>query len=197
MAQLPQAYNVEGNNESLEDFSAIPAGDYTAMIKSSIYKQTKAKTGHYLELMWVVVGGPLRGKVLFDRLNLDNPNPVAVQIASKTLNSICKAAGVIGAQDSEELHGKPCTLTVSVKAATAAQPESNEIKAYSGSTYSDDGSVAPANPTDFAVTSQVQTNAMPTEQPPPVTQVPLVNQAAAPVTHPAAQPAGRAKLPWE
>jgi hypothetical protein len=131
MARLPIAANTEGNNETLDDFSPVPAGDYIAQIVKSEYKETKAKNGHYLSIQWKIIAGEKKGRILWDNLNLDNPNEVAVNIAHKALNSICKACGKVGVQDSEELHGIPVKLSVTYKEATPTQPAGNDIRGYS------------------------------------------------------------------
>ena len=130
MARLPLRANTEDNKEGLEDFSAIDAGSAPAFIKSSQYKQTKAKNGYYLMLVWKIAEGPHKGRQLFDNLNLDNPNPIAVEIANKSLNSICQAMGKVGVEDSEELHGIPIMITWKVSPATPQNPPSNSITAY-------------------------------------------------------------------
>lgn len=130
MAKLPIKANTAENNEGLGDFTAIPAGKYPVVMYKSDYKETKAKTGHYLQCQLKVISGKHKGKVLFENLNLDNPNPVAVDIANKALNSICKACGKVGVQDSEELHNIPFYVTLSVVPATATQPSSNKVQAY-------------------------------------------------------------------
>ncbi len=130
MAQLPKTANTKGNSEGREDYTPIPAGKLLVQIVKSEYKQNKNKNGSYLQLNWEVLNGKYKGRILYDRLNLENPNPIAVEIANKTLNSICKACNKIGVKDSEELHAIPIEITVSVKPATATNPASNEIKAY-------------------------------------------------------------------
>ncbi len=137
MAKLPMAANTGDNKEKLDDYSPIPAGDVIAQITKSGYKETKAKTGHYLQLIWNIVNGPHRGRMLYDNLNLKNPNPIAEEIANKALNSICDACEKVGVQDSEELHGIPCKLTLAVKEKTSNQPASNEIKGYKKATAED------------------------------------------------------------
>ena len=131
MARLPQPANTEGNNEGLDNFIPLPAGDYIAQITQSQYKETKAKDGIYLQLIWKVVSGEYKGRTIFDNLNLDNPNKVAVEIANKSLNSICQACDKVGVQDSEELHGIPCKLTLIIQKATTTQPAGNNIRGYS------------------------------------------------------------------
>jgi len=130
MARLPRVANTEGNTDSLDDNSPVPAGEYPAMIHDSDYIETKAKNGHYLKLSLKIIEGEYKGKFLWDILNLDNPNKDAVEIANKTINSISQACAVVGAEDSEELHNIPMIVTVIVKEATAMHPASNGIKNY-------------------------------------------------------------------
>ena len=169
MAKLPQLFNHEGNKEGLDDFSAMPKGDYLVTITKSEYKPTKANTGHYLQLMMKVAEWKFKGRVIFARLNLDNPNPVAVEISTKELNSICQACGKAAVEDSNELHGIPFYIAVTVKPATGSYPESNEIANYKSAsaaaslpaeTHSDPvkESENPAPPEDAASTKQVSTS---------------------------------------
>ncbi len=137
MPKLPDSFNTSTNKEGLDDYTALPAGDVIAKITKSSYKQTKKKDGHYLQLIWKVDHGAHKGRTIFDNLNLDNPNPIAVEIANKCLNSICQAAEKVGVEDSEELHDIPIKLTLKVDKATAQNPESNSITAYTKVTEGD------------------------------------------------------------
>lgn len=130
MPLLPQAANTADNNTAMDDRSPIPAGDYLMHIVKTEMKQTKAKTGHYLSCQFKVLEGDCKGRVVFTNLNLDNPNPVAVEIANKELNSICQACGLEGVEDSDELLNIPMKVTVKVTPGDAQWPPSNETSAY-------------------------------------------------------------------
>lgn len=149
MARLIKPANTNGNQEVLNDFTPVPPNDYKVIITKSEFKKTKAGTGHYLSLQMKIVEGDFKGRVLFENLNLDNPNPTAVEIANKTLNTICKVCNKVGVQDSEELHGIPMIATVAVSEATKTRPASNDIKFYAPI----DGAVNEASP--GTVTDQV------------------------------------------
>ena len=129
MAQLDQSYNSEENNES-SGFSVIPEGNYHVMIDKSEWKDTKAGTGKYINFQMKVVDGEYAGRVLFDILNLINPNPVAVDIARKTLNSMCQACGLTNVEDTDELHGIVFEVKVKVEEGTGDNPDRNKIAAY-------------------------------------------------------------------
>ena len=74
-----------------DQFEPVPAGKYLAAIVESEMKPTKSGNGHFLELTFEVGEGPYKGRKLWARLNLDNPNPQAVQIARGELSAICRA----------------------------------------------------------------------------------------------------------
>lgn len=110
----------------------VPAGWYNVVMVGSERKPTKAGDGAYLECTFKVIDGPYAERQLWERLNLWNGNPVAVEIAYGELSAIAHAVGVLQVQDSQQLHGLPLKAKVKYK---AADPEggydaSNEIGAY-------------------------------------------------------------------
>lgn len=112
------------------NFDVLPAGNYTAMIDLSELRPTKDGRGQYLYLELLIVEGQYEGRRLFDRLNLENPSEKAVEIAKRTLSSICRAVGVMTPKDSSELHDRPLMVRVVVKPASDQYAASNEIKGY-------------------------------------------------------------------
>jgi len=141
MARLPSAFNAS-ESEKLGDFTPIDAGVYPAQIVKSEMKPTQSGDGAYLQLEFEVLEGQFVGRKLWARLNLTNKNPVTVEIAQKTLATICECLEVEILEDSEQLHGKPMLINVIVKPAQAQYAAQNDIKGYSK--Y--DGA-APVNPT--------------------------------------------------
>ena len=111
-------------------FEPIPAGWYTAMITDSEFKSTKSGNGEYLQLRLDVIEGEYENRVLFDRLNLNNPNQTAVEIAQRQLSAICRAVGVMTPQDSHDLHDRPLRVKVKIRPAGNGYEASNEVAAY-------------------------------------------------------------------
>lgn len=111
-------------------FEAIPAGNYAAIITESAMKPTKRGDGEYLQLTLQIIDGEHSGRKLFDRLNLNNPNATAVDIAQRTLSAICHAVGVMQPQDSAELHDIPMQVKVGVEKNATDGTNSNVIKGY-------------------------------------------------------------------
>lgn len=118
-------------------FEAIPAGSYNAVITESAFKPTKSGSGNYLELTFEIIDGEFKNRKLWTRLNLENQNEKAVNIARADLSAICRAVNVMRVNDSAELHNLP--LVISVKCRRTPDGElTNEIKGYEprGGTYS-------------------------------------------------------------
>lgn len=111
-------------------FDPIPAGKYLAVITDSEMKPNKAGTGHYLQLAFQVIEGEFKGRFLWARLNLDNPNATAVQIARAELSAVCRAVGVLAPNDSADLHNLPLVIDVRCKKRPDTGEITNEIKGY-------------------------------------------------------------------
>jgi len=116
--------------EPTTDFDPIPAGKYLAVITESEVKPTKTGNGSYLQLTFEILDGPHKGRHLWVRLNLDNPNQTAVKIARAELSAICRAVGVMTPNDSVELHNLPLLITVRCKKRPDTGDITNEIKGY-------------------------------------------------------------------
>jgi hypothetical protein len=116
--------------EPSSDLDPIPAGKYLAVITESEMAPNKAGTGHYLKLTFQIIEGQFKNRLLWTRLNLDNPNATAVQIARGELSAICRAVGVLAPSDSVELHNLPLVIHVKCKKRTDTGEITNEIKGY-------------------------------------------------------------------
>jgi hypothetical protein len=113
-----------------EGFEPIPEGEYSCQIIRSEMRDTKAGTGQFLELRVQILDAPFTGRLVFERLNLINPNEIAVKIANRTLADICLACGKDSIEDSEELHGIEFIAKVVMTEARGDWPPGNEIKKY-------------------------------------------------------------------
>ena len=67
--------------ESDFGFAAIPAGKYRAVISNAEWKSAKGGAARYLELTFQILDGPHRNRLLWERLNLDNPSQRAVDFS--------------------------------------------------------------------------------------------------------------------
>jgi hypothetical protein len=151
-------------------FDVLPPGKYLAQIVSSEMRPTKDGMGQYLFLEIDILEGQYAGRKLFDRINLVNANHTAVEIALRTLSSLCRAVGKLQVKNSEQLHLLPFIADVRVLPPKGAYGESNAVRYLPRSG-------APQAPV-----------AAPPARPAPVTPLP------APVPAPAPAVTG---LPWQ
>ncbi len=116
--------------EPAGDFEPVPAGKYVAVVTESEMKPTKAGTGAYLQLTLQVIEGEFKNRLLWARLNLDNPSEQARKIAQGELSAICRAVGVLAPKDSVDLHNLPLVINVRCKKRADTGEITNEIKGY-------------------------------------------------------------------
>jgi hypothetical protein len=116
--------------EPIGSFEPLPADVYTVIITASEKKATKDGEGEYIQLTYSVVDGEYRGRKIFDRLNMINKNKTAVEIAQRTLATICRCVGVMRPRTTEELHDKPFMIKIAIQPAKGEYAASNVIREY-------------------------------------------------------------------
>lgn len=134
--------------EEVDNFDPIPAGVYTAQINSVQIKDTKAGTGKYLSVMLQITGPAYQGRVVFDNINTQNPNQVAVDIGMATLKKIAKAIGEETILDTDQMIG----AAVEIKVKIEDSPEygaKNVVKDYKPITGNAPAAPSSARPSNF------------------------------------------------
>lgn len=84
----------------------VPSGDYVVVCVSTEEKQNSKQNGHYIQNNYEIQGGEHAGSVLIDRINFDNPNETARNIAFSTLKQLGKAINLEVLDDTNQLIGK-------------------------------------------------------------------------------------------
>ena len=130
MGDLQQFFGGQGfDTASVEpqaDFETLPPGKYPVQVESAEVKETKAGTGHYIEVVLVILDGPAKNRKLWDRINIDNPSQDCVAIGQRCLAALSIAIGVQGQMgNSDQLLSGQCMAHVKVKNGQ------NEIRTYS------------------------------------------------------------------
>ncbi len=159
------AQTFDANSVEPSNFDVYPAGKYLSQIVSSEMRPTKDGRGQYLFLELDILEGQFAGRKLFDRLNLVNDNPDTVDIATRTLSSICRATGQMQVKDSEQLHLIPLIADVRVRPPKGQYGESNSIR------YLPRNAAAPATRAPGAYASAPAPATAPSPQPQPATPV--------------------------
>lgn len=113
MAQLNLDFDADDVPQS--DYGLIPDGSYVAMITESDIRETKRGDGRYISLTIEIVDEKCNGRRVWDTLNIENPNPKAVDIAKIRLSKYCLAVGVNTPKDTEDLHDKLFLVKIGTK----------------------------------------------------------------------------------
>lgn len=116
--------------EPSNGFEPIPAGKYLAVISEDEMKPTRNNNGQYLQLTIEIIEGDYQGRKIWARLNLENPNMQAVEIARKELSAICRAVNVLQLTDTTQLLNIPFVLKVGLKKNKETVEMENVIKGY-------------------------------------------------------------------
>lgn len=166
------------------DRTPVPAGNYRVVLKQSGIEVPKSGQGKMVQLQMSVVEGEQQGKVIFQNINYLSPNPTAQQIGQSKLSSLCHVCGVLQLQDTQQLHGIPFRVQVSV----SEDGKYNEVDAF----QRDDGQPivkGVAGPTAGAPAQAPSWAAPAPQQGQPPAPQPAPQQAQAPAPQPWQQPA--------
>ena len=110
-------------------FDPIPAGDYVAQIIESDIGTSK-KGYMMLNLTWVIMDGPYAERLVFDRVMLSGSD-ASIAFGKNKIKTIASATGHHNpnrVNDSEELHGRPCSIIVTIREWDGENR--NEVKNY-------------------------------------------------------------------
>jgi len=146
-------------------YEVLPPGKYLAQIVNSEMRPTRDGMGQYLYLEIDILEGQYAGRKLFDRLNLSNPNPSAVEIAQRTLSSICRAVGRLQVNNSEQLHLVPFVADVKVRPPRGEYGESNSIRYLPRSQGPSSPTPAPTHGPVTAPSTMPAANGLPWKRP--------------------------------
>lgn len=122
--------------EPMAERTLIPAGWYKIAFIEATEVANKAGTGSYLQLVAEILEGQQQGRKYYERLNLNNPNEMAVALAQRTLSGICRSINVRTPKHSSDLLNRPLMAKVVVKEPSAKEQAAgytsakNEIVEY-------------------------------------------------------------------
>lgn len=192
-------FNAQQYAPNAGGMDVLPSGIYDVQITASEVKQTKRGDGYMLVFTMSVISGSHVGRRIMARLNIQNPNAQAMEIAYGELSAISHVVGIMAWQDTQELHGRPFKVKVD-EVARSDDPTKmgNEIKGYydytgnpptprSAGAGPSAAPAAPVAPTAPAQPQQPAPAQFAQEQAP--AQAPAPAAAAAPAYAPAPTPA--------
>tara|TARA_B110000902_G_scaffold234155_1_gene278514 strand:+ start:11 stop:382 length:372 start_codon:yes stop_codon:yes gene_type:complete len=112
------------------NFEPIPAGWYEVSISSTQLKQTKTGTGEFIALHYNVLGPAYKGRVIFGKLNIRNPNPKTQDIGIQQLGELMRAIGLASVEDTDQLIGGHLEVKVHISEASGGCDFSNYVSGF-------------------------------------------------------------------
>ena len=195
MAQFQfNAASVEPDSGKLDP---VPAGWYEMMVKTSEMVETKDKQGKMLKVQAEIISGQYKGRKVYVNFNVENKSDQAVDIGLKQLSALCHAVGVLGMQDTAQLHAIPFKGKLKLIPAIGQYDAKNEFAAYrhinDATAGAPVGAVAPAAsaavtpppPPRPAIPASVHSPVPLVNNPPPQQFQPVQQAWAQPVQQPA------------
>lgn len=129
MAEIPWNDDSRDVTDRQDGFEAIPAGSYPVVVVAAAVRPTKAQTGQLVEMQLEVVNGGHKGRRLFARFNVRNPNKTAEVIGRSELKQCAEACGFTEVpRDTESFVNK--YLAVKVICRDYQGDTQNEVKSF-------------------------------------------------------------------
>ena len=107
------------------EYGPVPAGWYAASIQKVELRDTKSG-GQMMNIRYDIKGPTNAGRVIFGNINVDNPNPKAVEIGREQLAQLMRSIGVDRINDTDMLIGHDLEIKVDVRA-NPGYPEQNNV----------------------------------------------------------------------
>lgn len=130
MAILPSVFSAESNRGTGSSFEPMPAGWYEAEAVKSEIKDT-AKGGKMLSVQFQILEPEdFAKRRVFANYNIENANPMAVEIAYRDLAALCDACGIPEVEDTVDLHNIPIQIKLKIESGNSQYPDRNAIVGY-------------------------------------------------------------------
>ena len=116
-------------NQYQNTYEPLPAGDYLVMITESSIDTLDDGVQKVKVTMEVMQPEQYYSRKAFASYTLESPNPRHVEVGRKILANLCRAIGVMAPRETEELHGIPFCVRLTVEQWDDGSLH-NEAKAY-------------------------------------------------------------------
>lgn len=123
------SFNVDDAPPPDDKFAPIPLGWYAAEVVGAEKKCTKAGDGAYFNLQWRILGPSHAGRIIFELVMVEHPNPQVVDIGKRSLASMLTAMGRRQMESTDDLHGQPCEIKVGLES-SPGYDDKNVVKGH-------------------------------------------------------------------
>lgn len=133
MVELQGNFNAN-EHEPRRSMDPVPPGWYQMQIvESEVGRSKNNPQAQYVKLTleFLEAAHPdLKGRKVFETLNLWNPDEKARAIATATLSSISRATGVLVFSNTDALHHKPMAVKLKIDGGDGKYDPSNRVRDY-------------------------------------------------------------------
>jgi hypothetical protein len=130
-----------GSVDGTFGYSALPAGNYSAVLESTETKQSKAGDSHYIQFTWVISDGHFAGRKLWDIVMRKHDNPTVIQIGNRKLKGLVDQFGP--ATDTSEWHDRELVLKVTQRTDKSSGEIQNQIVGYDSNVVAEPVKIEP------------------------------------------------------
>jgi hypothetical protein len=131
MSELDDQMNFNANDtEIIPDFEILPEDTYLVTVDSLEKRTTRAGDGKYIAVSFDIVTGPLAGRKVFERYNIENQNPKTVAWAKSSFAKFLIAAGKPMIKTLGEVQGQTLYLKVGITEKKGTNEKQNVIRRY-------------------------------------------------------------------
>lgn len=117
------------NPQDVPDASLLPEGQYTVMLKGVELNHTKAGDGRYLRMAWEVHSpAGFKGAMVWENLNVDNPNSLAQDIGRREYKRTVAALGDPACSNPETLRGRFMMAELGIRKGRDGYDDENTVK---------------------------------------------------------------------
>ena len=146
MAYLGEEFDASTLPTGGGDYAPLPDGWYQAEIESAELKDTRAGTGKYINVRYRIQGPTHENRVVFDIMNINNPNPKAEEIGRQSMGDLMRAIGRNRISDTDQMIGGQCEIKLKTQPAKDGYDARNKVAGWKAS-----GAAMPkATPSDGA-----------------------------------------------
>ncbi len=106
---------------------ALPAGWYSSAITAGEIKPNDGGTGRRAALTWTVLEGPMKGRKIFDGIQIVHSNPDTQRIGQELFSAICHAVGVYQVPDLSLFFNKPHQVKIDIEPERFVDADNNDV----------------------------------------------------------------------
>ena len=113
--------------EKERNFDPVPVGEYACVVTKCKLGENSKKNGSVISMEYQIIDGEFENRLVWDYLNVLNPNPKAQEIGNRRVRDLSKAMGK-DLLDTDDFINEIVTLSLGISPETEKYKASNTVK---------------------------------------------------------------------